>query len=108
MTLDTVVDKSKGPPVGFVAQTGSFVSMDALSTIFLLLCLATRFSYFLLPYPGMFLFFVLLRLCSSHLLLPIQQVVGVLSSCVVFCILPCRNDFVFVCLAFFRKEFFVS
>ena len=43
--------------------------MDALSTIFWLLCLASYFSYVLLPYPGMFIFFVSLRLCSSHLLL---------------------------------------
>ena len=44
--------------------------MDALSRIFLLLCLASYISYFLLPYPGVLLFLVLLGLCSSsHLLL---------------------------------------
>ena len=30
----------------FVGETGRFVTMDALSTIFLLLCLASLFSYF--------------------------------------------------------------
>ena len=43
--------------------------MDALNTVFLHLCFASSVCYFLLPYPGMFLFFVFLRLYSSHLLL---------------------------------------
>ena len=53
---------------------------DALSTIFLLACFRAllptfRFSFFFLFLiffpcnPGMFIFFVSLRLCSSHLLL---------------------------------------
>ena len=58
---------------------------------FLLLWLASYFSYFLLPYPGMFIFFVFLRLCSSHLLLSASTYfrvrVRVLSSCVI-CFLP--------------------
>ena len=56
------------PRLGFVAETGRIVAMDALSTIFLLLCLASYFPYFL-RYPGMFVLFVFLRLCSSHLFL---------------------------------------
>ena len=62
VTLDTVADESRkkmadgvaGSRLGFVAETGRFFTMDALSTIFLLLCIASYFSYFLLPYPGMF------------------------------------------------------
>ena len=57
------------PRLGFVAETGRIVAMDALSTIFLLLCLASYFSYFLLPYPGLCLFVVFLCLCRSQLLI---------------------------------------
>ena len=60
----------QGPRLGFVAETGNFVTTGALSVIFLLffvlcfrswvpfsrlfLCLASYFSHFLLSYPGMF------------------------------------------------------
>ena len=82
VTLDTLPTRAErrwqiawqGPRLGFVAETGTFVTMDALSTTFLLLCLASYFSYFLLPYPGMFIFFVFLRLCSIHLLLSASTV----------------------------------
>ena len=40
-------------------------------------------SYFLLPYPGMFLFFVSLRVCSGHLLLSSKY-----KYVLCFCILP--------------------
>ena len=59
----------QGRQLGLVAETGRFATMEALSTIFLLLCLAFYFSYFLLHYPGTFIFLVFFRLCSSHLLL---------------------------------------
>ena len=87
----------EGPRLGFVAETGSFATMAALSTLFLLLCLAPYFYHFL-PYPGMFLLFVHLRLCSNHLLL------SAISTCSFFlCHLYSawsRNSFVFCCLVF--------
>ena len=98
MTLDTVVDESRkmadrwqivrqGLRLGFVAETGSFITMDALSTIFCLLCLV---SYLLLSYPGMFLLLIVfLRLCSSHLYSPAS------STC---CFLLCH-----LCPLFFRN-----
>ena len=101
MTLDAVADESrnkmaddvKRSPVRLCSRDGKICCHgDALSTIFLLLCLASYFSYFALPYPGIF---YLLRVPSS-----VQQqssatavrsastyfVVRVLSC--VICILP--------------------
>ena len=75
VTLDTVADESRKKmadgvtrsPARLCSRDGKICYyIDALSTIFLLLSLASCFSYFLLPYPGMFIFFVFLRLCSSH------------------------------------------
>ena len=44
----------QGPRLGFVAETGNYVTSHALCTIFLpYLCLACHFSHFVLPYPGM-------------------------------------------------------
>ena len=56
-TLDTAVDESRKnmadrvamSPAQLVAETGSFVTIDALSAIFLLFCLASLFSYFSPP-----------------------------------------------------------
>ena len=57
------------PRLGFVAETGSFVAMDALSMIFLLFCLASYCSYFLLPYPGSLSSSCSFVCAASHLLL---------------------------------------
>ena len=90
---------------------------DALSTIFLLvfvpcfLLFVFRFSFtcisFLLfsLHPGMFIFFVSLRLCSSHLLLSASTyfIVRVLSACVV-CTLP----HIEILLFFYSSSFFFS
>ena len=87
----------QGPRLGFVAETGKICCYgDALSRIFSLACFCAllpsfRFSflsYFFL-HPGMFLFFVSLRLCGSHLLLSASTyfIVRALSACVI-CTLP--------------------
>ena len=53
------------PRLGFVAKEGKlFVTIDVLSTIFLLFALLPSLL-FLRPYPGKFLFFVLLRPCRN-------------------------------------------
>ena len=48
------------------------------------------FSYFFSLHPGMFIFFVSLRLCSNHLLLSASThfIVRVISACCVICTLP--------------------
>ena len=86
VTLDTVTDESRKKIADGVARSpfrlcgrdGKICCYgDAFSTIFLLfLCLASCFSLFvflffliLFLHPGMFIFFVSLRLCSSHPLL---------------------------------------
>ena len=76
----------QGPRLGFVAETGRFVAMDALSTIFLLLCLASYQVLFLVSRA--LSRYVPLRFPSSvqQSSATLQQVVRVLS-CVV-CILP--------------------
>ena len=82
VTLDTVVDESRKKMadsvtrstarLGFEAETGSIVTMDALNTFSLLLCLASCWYQVLVPISpslsGMFLLFVFLALCSGHLL----------------------------------------
>ena len=98
----------QGPRLGFVAETGRIVTMDALSTISCFLCLATYFYHFLLPYPCMFVFFVFLRLCSIHLLLSASAyfVVCVLVS-FVSCLIS--ESVVFYSLTwyyFFRSSYF--
>ena len=90
VTLDTVADESRKKMAGAVARSPSrlcsrdgktYCYGDALSTIFLLACFCVLlptfrfsfcfsfFSYFFYLHPGMLIFFVSLRLCSSHLLL---------------------------------------
>ena len=86
----------QGPRLGFVARDGKICRYgDALSTIFLLafvpcfLLFVFLFLFFSL-HPGMFNFFVSVRLCSSHLLLLSAStyfVVRVLFACVI-CTLP--------------------
>jgi len=110
VTLDTVADESRKKMADGVARSPSRLCSrdgkiccygDALSTIFLLafvpcfLLFVFRFSFlsfltFFFPlHPGMFIFFVSLRLCSSHLLLSASTyfIVRVLSACVI-CTLP--------------------
>ena len=107
--------------LGFVAETGRFVGDgDALSTIFLLafvpcfLLFVFRFSFlfFVFLHPGMFIFSVPLRLCSSHLLLSASTVFYCKCS---FCLChlyptPSRNSFVFFIrlffFFFFRSSYF--
>ena len=62
-------DRASRPRLGFVAETGSFATIDALSAIFLLFALLPSSFSPPLDYADMFLFFVLLRPCSNHLLL---------------------------------------
>ena len=79
--------------------------MDAFTTTFLRSCLARYFSYYLLPYPGMFLFSVFLRLCSSHLLLSSKQYMFFLVSSV-SCLI---SEFLrLVCSVFFRSSYFLG
>ena len=101
VTLDTVADESRKKMADGVARSPPRLCsrdgkiccyVNALSTIFLLTCFVPCFllfvfrfsflSYFFPLHPGMFIFFVSLRLCSSHLLL-----VRVLSACAI-CTLP--------------------
>jgi len=107
VTLDTVADESRKKMADGVARSPSRLCSrdgkiccygDALSTIFLLACFCAllptfRFSFLsfriFFLHPGMFIFFVSLRLCSSHLLLSASTyfIVRVLSACVI-CTLP--------------------
>ena len=86
---------------------------DALSTIFLLVFVSCFllffflfFPYFVSLHPGMFFFLVLLRLCSSHLLLSAStyHIVRVLSACVI-CTLPHLGILQFLFVSYF---FFVA
>ena len=112
----------QGPRRGFVAETGRFCCYgDALSTIFLLPCFCallptfrfsfifSLFSYFFL-HPGMFIFFVSLRLCSSRLLLSASTyfIVRVLSACCVICTLLHLGILLFFYSfsIFFRSSYF--
>ena len=117
VTLDTVADESRKKMANGVARSPPrlcsrdgkiYCHRDALSTLFLLafvpcLLFLFRFSYFFSPHPGMFIFFVSLRLCSSHLILSastysgafyVYGVVRVLSVCVI-CTLPHLRILVF-------------
>ena len=100
MTLNTVADESRKMADGSVAETGRFSAMETLEYDFLACVCAllptfrfsfffSFFSYFFSLHPGMFIFFVSLRLCSSHLLLSASTcfIVCVLSACVI-CTLP--------------------
>ena len=90
---------------------------DTLSTIFLLACFCAllstfRFSFFFsffpifFLHPGMFIFFVCLRLCSSHFLRSASThfVVRVSSPCVI-CTLPHLGILLFFIR--YRWRFFV-
>ena len=96
----------QGPRLDFVSETvsetGRFVAMETPWVRFSCLlafvpCFLLRFSFFLFfvscffffLHPGMFIFFVSLRLCSSHLLLSASTyfIVRVFSACVI-CTLP--------------------
>ena len=91
----------QGPRLGFVAETGSFVTIDALSTIFLLLVLLLNFLLFLRPHPGIFLF-VLLRPCSSHLL----RFSNYVFLCNLYAVSP-QDSFCFICFTF-RSSYFLG
>ena len=89
----------QGPRLGFVAETGNLLLWRRLAYDLLLACCCAllptfRFSFFVyflvfFLHPGMFIFFLSLRLCSSHMLLSASTyfVVRVLSACVI-CTLP--------------------
>ena len=99
VTFDIVADESRNnmadgvtrSPARLCSRVGKICCYERLEYDFLLLCLASYFSYFLLPYPGMF---YLLRVPSS---VQQQSSATVLSastylivralSCVI-CILP--------------------
>ena len=117
VTLDTVADESRKKMADGVARSpyrlcsrdGKMCCYgDALSTIFLLafvpcfLLFVFRF-YFLIFFlhPGMLIFFVSLRLCSSHLLLSVSTyfTVRVLSACVI-CTLPHLGIILFLTVFF--------
>ena len=84
----------------------------------LLLCLASYFSFFVFLFffflffsciPDMFIFFVSLRPCSSHLLLSAStySIVRVLSACCVICTLPRLGILlIFIRLVFSRSSYF--
>ena len=118
-TLDSVADKSRKKVADGVARSPSRLCSidgkiccygDALSTIFLLLRLASYFSFFAFLFilsffvrPGMLISFVSLRLCSRHLLLSAstysERVFD--STMCTFCLChlyptPSWNSFVFV------------
>ena len=127
MTLDTVADESRKKIADGVARSPSrrcsrdgkiCCCRDALSTIFMLafmscfLLFVFRFSFFLYFFPCIpvcFIFFVSLRLCSSHLLLSasLYFIVRVLSPCHLYPT-PSPNYFVFhqVFVCFFRSSYF--
>ena len=127
VTLDTVADESRKRmadgvarfPSRLCSRDGKTCCGDALRTIFLLAlvpCLKffvfLFFSYFFSLHPGMFTFFVSLRLCSSHLLLSASTnfIVRVLSACWVICTLPHLGILLFFYSSsiffFFRSSYF--
>ena len=106
VTLYTVADESRKKMAEGVVRSPSRLCSrdgkicccgDALSTIFLLAFVPCFLLFVFLFFPfllfllhtGMFIFFVSLRLCSSHLLLSASTyfIVRVISACV-FCTLP--------------------
>ena len=114
VTLDIVGDRYSNKMAEGVAMSPSRLCSrdgniacdgDALSTIFLLACycaLLPTFRFSFLPFllflhPEMLIFFVSLRLCSSHLLLSARTyyIVRVFSACVI-CTLPHLGILLFV------------
>ena len=100
----------QSPRLGFVAETGKFVAMETpwvrfsclkFVPCFLLFFFFSFFSYSFL-HPGMFIFFVFLRLRSSHLILSVStsSIVRVLSACVI-CTLPHPGILLFFIRSFF-------
>ena len=118
-TRDSVANESRkkmgkmvwqGPRLGFVAETGRFVAMGTSRVRFscLLLCLASYFSFFLSLltfslHPGMLIFLVSLRLCSSHLPLSASMffIARVLSVLFNLYPTPSRISLVFYSFSFF-------
>ena len=104
VTLYTVADESKKKMTDCVTRSPARLCSGYrkicyyghLGTIFSLLFHASYFSYFLLPHPGMFIFFVFLSLCSSHLLLSASAyfTVRVLPACVI-CTMPHLRNILF-------------
>ena len=102
----------QGPRLGFVAETGRFVAVETLWVRFscllafvpCFLLLVFRFSLlcFFSLHPGMFIFFMSLRLCSSHLLLSSSTyfIVRVLPACVI-CTLPHLGIVLFLLVYYF-------
>ena len=107
MTLDTVADESRKRMADGVARAPSRLRSgdgkiwcygDALGTIFLLACFCAllptfRFLFSLLVFflhPGMFVFSVSLRLCSSNLLRSASAyfIVHFLSACCIIFTVP--------------------
>ena len=79
---------------------------------FLLFVFRFSFLIFFSLHPGMFIFFVSLRLCSNHLLLSASMyfVVRVLSACVI-CTLPHLAILLFFCsssILFFFSSFILA
>ena len=123
MALDTVADESRNKMADGVVRSQSRLYSrdgkiccygDALGTIFLLACFCAllptfRFSFSLFfLHPGVFIFFVSLRLCSSHLLLSVSTyfIVRVLSDYVI-CTLPHLGVLLCsICLEFLRSSYF--
>ena len=125
VTLDTVAAESRKKMAdGMTRSSSRLCSRDgkiccygnALSTIFLLACffcaLLPTFGFWFLAvlsflifslHPGMFIFFVSLRLCSSHLLLSAGTyfIVRVLSACVI-----CTSPHLGILLFFIRLVLF--
>ena len=110
VTLDTVADESRKMMADGVARSPSRLCSrdgkiccygDALSTIYCLLAFVPCFLLFVFRfyfpsfvvfflYPGIYIFLVSLRLCTSHLLLSASTylTVRVLSACCVICTPP--------------------
>ena len=128
VTLDTVADESRKKMADGVATSSTRLCSrdwnnccygDALSMTLLLACFCAplptfRFSFlsflFFSLYPGMFIFFVFLHLCSSHLLLSGSTyfIVRVLSGCIL-CTLPhLRILLFFIRVVFFSQLLFFS
>ena len=109
----------QGPRLGFVPETGRFVAMETLWVrfscllafvpCFLLFVFRCSFLFFFSLHPGMLIFFVSLRLCSSHLLLSASTyfIVRVLSALCHLYPTPSRNYFIFYSSGiFFRSSYF--
>ena len=109
----------QGPRLGCIAETGRFVAMETpwvrfsclLAFVPCFLLFFFRFCFFniFFPHAGMFIFFVSLRVCSSHQLLSASTyfIVRVLSACVT-CTLPHLGIILFFYSfsIFFRSSYF--